>query len=96
MPAVDLCSADLVYTANGNVYPRLCQGGSVNVPAWRFYVPISSNLMSLGRDATADQVHTAMCSDQSEYHATYVEESSAYELAAAYFGWSFASEPNCR
>jgi hypothetical protein len=96
MPAVDLCSADLVHTANGNVYPLLCQGGAVNMPAWKFYVQVSSNVLSLGRDATLDQVHTALCADQSQYHATYVEESSAYELAAAYYGWSFTPEPNCR
>jgi hypothetical protein len=96
MPAVDLCSADLVQTANGNVYPLLCQGGAVNVPAWKFYVQVSSNVLSLGRDATLDQVRAALCADQSQYHATYVEESSAYELAAAYYGWNFTPEPNCR
>jgi hypothetical protein len=95
-PVVDLCSADLVSTANGNVYPLLCQGGAVNVPAWMFYVQVSSNILALGRDVTLQQVQAAMCADQSQYHATYVEESSAYELAAAYYGWSFTPEPNCR
>jgi hypothetical protein len=95
-PAVDLCSADLVSTANGNVYPLLCQGGAVNVPAWSFYVQVSSNILALGRDVTLQQVQEAMCADQSQYHATYIEESSAYELAAAYYGWSFTPEPNCR
>jgi len=96
MPAVDLCSADLVATANGNVYPLLCQGGAVNVTAWRFYVQVSSNILALGLDPTLDQVQAALCADQSQYHATYVEESSAYQLAAAYYGWSFTPEPNCR
>jgi hypothetical protein len=96
MPAVDLCSADLVGTANGNVYPLLCQSGAVNVAAWRFYVQVSSNILALGRDVALEQVQAALCADQSQNHATYVEESSAYEVAAAYYGWSFTPEPNCR
>ena len=29
-------------------------------------------------------------------HATNFEESSAYELAAAYHGWRFTPPPSCR
>jgi hypothetical protein len=73
MPAIDLCSADLVTTANGNVYPLLCHSGAVNVTAWRFYVQVSSNILALGRDVTLEQVQAALCADQSQNHATYIE-----------------------
>jgi hypothetical protein len=52
--------------------------------------------MSLGRNAGFQAVHDATCRDMRIYHATFEEEKYAYEISAAYYGWTFATEPNCR
>ena len=59
-------------------------------------MPVSPNVMSLGPGATFQAVTAAMCSNGKDYHATFVEEQYAYEISAAYYGWKFATEPNCR
>ena len=59
-------------------------------------MPVSPNVMSLGPGATFQAVTAAMCGDGKNYHATFVEEQYAYELSATYYGWKFATEPNCR
>ena len=96
LPIAPLCSYKLTATADGNFTPTLCRGGAINVLAWRKYVSISSNLLSAGRSATFAALHTATCRDMAAYHATFVEEEYAYEMAAAYYGWNFVLEPNCR
>lgn len=90
---VDLCSQQLEPLQNGNVYPRFCRSGAVNELAWKWYVPLGSNVMSLGRASTVQEVESAICADQAGHHATKVEESYVYELAAAYYGWHFATDP---
>lgn len=92
-PIAGLCSYKLLSTADGNVLPTFCRSGAINVLAWRWYVPISSNVMSLGRSATLQAVRTAMCRDGKNYHATNVEKRYAYEISAAYYGWRFATDP---
>jgi hypothetical protein len=96
LPAAALCSFETQATADGNVTPIFCRGGAINVPAWIFYAPISSNVMSLGRGATRASVTAAMCLDMKNFHATFPEEGYAYELSAAYYGWAFSPEPDCR
>jgi hypothetical protein len=93
LPVGGLCSQTLLHTTDGNVRPQFCRSGAVNVLAWRFYVPISSNVMSLGRSATLQNVKAAFCRDGSSYRPTVVEETYAYELSAAYYGWHFATDP---
>jgi hypothetical protein len=96
LPAAALCSYDLEETADGNVRPIFCRGGAINVLAWTFYTQVSSNVMSLGGGSTLTAVKAAMCSDMSDFHATLPEEHYAYEISAAYYGWSFSPEPDCR
>jgi len=96
LPIAALCSYKLTATADGNFWPTLCRGGAINVLAWRKYVSISPNLLSAGRTATFEAVRAATCRDDTAYHATFVEEEYAYEMASAYYGWKFATEPNCR
>ena len=96
LPIAALCSYKLTTTADGNFRPTFCRAGAINVLAWRAYAQVSSNVMSLGRGATFQAVHDATCRDMSAHHATFEEESYAVEISAAYFGWKFATEPNCR
>src|ERR1700694_5962840 len=96
LPIAALCSYKLLATADGNVIPTFCRAGAINALAWRWYVPVSPNVMSLGPGATSQAVTAAMCGDGKNYHATLVEEQYAYELSATYYGWKFATEPSCR
>ena len=96
LPAAALCSYETQATADGNVTPIFCRGGAINVQAWTFYAPISSNVMALGRGATRTAVTAAMCLDMKNFHATLDEEGYAYEISAAYYGWTFSPEPDCR
>jgi hypothetical protein len=94
LPIAHLCSYKLTTTADGNFTPTFCRGGAINVLAWRSYAALGVNVMSLGRTATLKDVQTALCRDLNKSnHATRPEEISAYSLAAAYYGWSFGTDP---
>jgi hypothetical protein len=95
LPAAALCSYQLEETADGNVRPIFCRGGAINILAWKSYVQVSSNVMSLGRGASLSAVKAAMCRDLDTFNATLPEEQYAYEISAAYYGWSFPTEPTC-
>ncbi len=75
--------------ADGNAAPLFCRSGALNVPAWRFYADISASVLGLGLNPTAGQVQAAICDDIAHNHATRVQEASGYELATAYYGWTF-------
>lgn len=88
LPVVKECSEQLTHWLDGNVAPLICNSGGLNVLAWRFYAPLATAVMSLGRGATYAQVVNAMCVDRSVNHATLPEAKNAATLAAAYYGWS--------
>jgi hypothetical protein len=97
LPIAPLCSYKVYVTADGNYNPTFCRSGTINVVAWRAYVPLGVNVMSLGRGATLNAIQSAMCRDMAKSnHATLQEEQYAYELSAAYYGWTFLPEPSCR
>jgi hypothetical protein len=92
-PIGQLCSAPIQTTANGNAVPLLCRGGEVNVLAWRHYAEVSNTVLGLGQNPTQGQVEGALCADLRTNHATASIESSGYQLAKAYYGWSFLTDP---
>jgi len=90
MPVVGLCSAVLEHTADGNAWPLLCRGGRVNVLAWAFYAQLLPHTLAAGRQATLADVWAAMCH---EGNATNVELEYGFDIAAAYYGWTFSFDP---
>ncbi len=92
LPIVALCTQSLTVAQDGNAGPLLCANGSLNVSAWKFFAPLSPNLLSAGPGVSEQAVESALCADV-RAHATYPQERSAYELAAAYYGWSFTPDP---
>lgn len=93
LPLAALCSYRLLTTADGNYRPLFCRSGAINALAWKGYVPISSNVMSLGRSTTLSALRAAMCRDTKFLHATKPEEEYGYELSAAYYAWKFTPDP---
>ena len=92
-PIGQLCSTPIQTTANGNAGPLLCRGGEVNVLAWRHYAEVSNTVLGLGQNPTQGQVEGALCADIRSNHATPSIESSGYQLAKAYYGGSFLTDP---
>lgn len=92
-PVGQLCSAPIQLAANGNAFPLQCRGGEVNVLAWRHYADVSNTVLGLGQNPTQGQVEGALCADLRLNHATPPIESSGYQLAKAYYGWSFLTDP---
>jgi hypothetical protein len=90
---VALCSQPLTTDQYGNSVPLLCTDGGLNVVAWTFYAPMSGRVLSAGPAASLLSVQTALCRDVNIGHATVLGELSAYDLAAAYYGWNFSSDP---
>jgi hypothetical protein len=89
--AMALCHQPLIETANGNADPIFCTGGSLNVEAWTYLASNQPTLFLLGPKATLAEVTAAMCADvRASINSTVI---STYELAAAYFGWSFDEDP---
>ena len=94
LPVAALCSTPVYATADGNFEPRFCGDGSINVVAWTRYATMSPRLLGAGREAGPDEVTAAIKAD-SAAHLTNVEVLDSYQLAAAYYGWSFTPNPAC-
>jgi hypothetical protein len=92
LPLVALCSYKVITTADGNYQPLFCRSGAINVVAWKGYVQIGPNVMSLNRSSTLLEIERAMCRDAKYLHATKPEAGYAYEISAAYHGWKFGAE----
>jgi hypothetical protein len=93
LPVVALCSQPVTTQPDGTAGPLICSNGGLNVQAWKFFVPLTPRVLSAGPAVSLTGLQTAMCRDVNVSHATVAQETSAYELAAAYNGWSFATDP---
>jgi hypothetical protein len=93
LPVVALCSQPVTTNEDGGATPLTCTNGALNMLAWEFYAGLSPRVLSAGPTATDKGVRSAMCTDWIRGHATAPEVRSAYELAAAYYGWSFDTDP---
>jgi hypothetical protein len=91
LPVAALCSYRVYATADGNFRPLFCHGGAINVLAWKGYIQIGPNVMSLRRGSTLLEVEAAMYRDGKYLHATKPEAGYSYEISAAYHGWKFAA-----
>jgi hypothetical protein len=80
----------LQFGANGTVGPVTCSDGAVNRLAWEYIVEEADpKTFTLGPNATPEQVAAALCDDL----ITYPIAGMIYEIASAYYGWSFGLDP---
>jgi hypothetical protein len=93
LPAVALCSQDLTIKQDGSAGPVLCANGSLNVKAWRYFATLTPRVLSAGPPASLAAVQSAIRRDCKVGHATAAQERTAYDLAAAYYGWTFETDP---
>jgi hypothetical protein len=91
-PVLGLCSAQLSYGADGNASPLFCSNHEINRAAWRYFAKLNLHVMALGPNAAPGDVESAVSADMSG-SSTNPIECSAYQLAAAYYGWSFGVDP---
>ena len=94
LPAVALCSTPTYATADGNYLPLSCRDGSLNVVAWRLYTQIGPHVLAAGKQPAIAELQAAVNADFG-LHATAVEISYSYQLAAAYYGWTFPARTLC-
>lgn len=92
LPVVALCALPLTTTTDGNAGPPLCTNGGLNVLAWNFYVPLAPRVLSAGPNASVQAVQAAVCADWMK-KASASQARNAYDLAAAYYGWNFSTDP---
>jgi hypothetical protein len=88
MPAAMLCTTPIEKYQDGNAGPLFCHGGAINVAAWQYFAQIDDHILALGPNPTVDQVKAAIRGDFGN-HTTNVIEGSGYELARAYYNWTF-------
>jgi len=87
-PVVNECSLPISQTVDGSPYPTTCPGGGgINVTAWRYIAISYSNILGLGANASEQQVFQTMCKSPTPGGQVTV----AAQVAAIYYGWSFAS-----
>lgn len=79
--------------ADGSTAPLICPDGSLNALAWLLVQTTSPRVLSSGPGVSFKNLQTALCMDVNLSHAKVPQEISAYELAAAYYGWNFATDP---
>jgi hypothetical protein len=93
------CSQTVTYASDGAPGPLQCAGGNLNALAWDALSAQEPKVMSLGYAPTLSQVIAAICSDvnasasDSKPGADNAIESSAYQIAALYYGWNFSPSP---
>jgi hypothetical protein len=88
-PVVDECSVPLTYGATGDTNPACPDGGGINVLAWKYFAASYPVLLGLGTNATEQQALQTMC----ESSPPYSQVQTAAQMAATYYGWSFATVP---
>lgn len=98
-PVSDECTLQVAYDADGNVSPLLCASGGVNTIAWHRLaygdgtVPAKSELLTLGRYASPEQVYQAICHDYTDIFKTKPVTGSVEQIAKSYYGWQFGVDP---
>jgi hypothetical protein len=90
-PKVSECSAQLQIGADGNAGPITCPNGDLNALGWDYFEKSTPLIMSLGPDVTLAEVQEALCADL--HNSTIPIETSAYNMAALYYGWRFGIDP---
>jgi hypothetical protein len=93
LPMVALCSQQLTTDQNGVAGPLICTDGALNVLAWNRLAPITPRVLALGSAASVLGVQTAVCRDVNLSHSAVLDELSGFDLAAAYYGWHFSTDP---
>jgi hypothetical protein len=78
---------------DGSTGPLICPDGGLNALAWLLVQSGSPRVLSAGPGVSFKNLQTALCMDLNLSHAKVPQEISAYELAAAYYGWNFATDP---
>ncbi len=81
------CAPGFRLDADGNAGPATCQGDAVNVATWDFFAASKPPLLALGRAATECEIARVYDDDQ----LTAPMNFTVFELASAYYGWTFGS-----
>ncbi|HUD07283.1 MAG TPA: hypothetical protein VMR34_05340 [Candidatus Saccharimonadales bacterium] len=87
------CSQQITYSSNGVPGPTKCSNGGLNTLVWGSFAALEPEVMSLGYDATASQVETALCSDVHANISNPIEEAT-YQITSLYYNWSFTTDPS--
>ena len=86
------CSQSLTFASDGNSGPVTCSNGDLNATEWNSLTTLEPSVMTLGYDATAAQVQSALCADVSANVSNPIEI-TVYQIASLYYGWHFSSNP---
>jgi hypothetical protein len=94
-PKIAECQRRLYVSTDGNRGPLTCSSGALNTVAWQSFADETPHLliMRLGEHATLRLVVRTLCKDLVHQHSTGPIETSAYTLAALYYGWHFSTDP---
>ena len=98
-PKINECQQHLTYAVNGDPSPIQCSNGALNVLAWNALAAQEPSVMKLGYQTSQAQVQAAICKDANAADADSSAiisaplESTAYRLAALYYGWGFNLNP---
>ncbi|MGA9775452.1 MAG: hypothetical protein WBU92_05975 [Candidatus Dormiibacterota bacterium] len=93
-PVVGECATALQHQLSGAVTPITCPDGSVNVLAWDYLIQYNYEVQALGPTPSLGELEGAFCS---KYQVQATPEPVAldlYQIAAAYYGWHFSSNPS--
>jgi hypothetical protein len=93
LPVVALCSQPVITQPDGTASPLICSNGGLNVQAWKFFARLTPRVLGVGPTVSLARLQIALCRDINVSHASLAQEMGAYELATAYNGWNFATDP---
>jgi hypothetical protein len=94
------CSQQITYASNGNSGPVTCANDDLNVLEWNALAALEPTVMSLGYNATAAQVQSALCADAKDSSSdantsnSNIIEATTYQISALYYGWHFSPDPS--
>lgn len=86
------CNTPITVSNDGDSGPVQCSNGDLNATEWNYLAKTTSlSIMTLGYNATEQQVTNAICSDTSgkvQDGATLPIEGTALEISTMYYGWN--------
>jgi hypothetical protein len=98
-PKTAECTQPISFAANGTSGPVQCANGDLNATEWSALAALEPTVMSLGYNATATQVQSALCSDANASSSDAntkngsLVEAVVYQISVLYYGWNFSSNP---
>lgn len=91
-PKVYECNQPISFNSDGSSGPISCPNGDINVTEWNALAALEPKILTLGYNASENQIEETLCSDVRANISNPIEKVN-YQIASLYYGWQFNNDP---